>query len=144
YWDTLPATLLHGDTHLGNTFSYPDGRAGFFDWQVIYRGNGLRDVAYFVLLSLDNDTRKQYERELIEHYFDQLEARGVSLNRELSWLHYCLFSLDALDANIKTQTRGGYGHANSAQQRAYRAIVGGMQDNGVADLLKQVVKNGKL
>jgi Ser/Thr protein kinase RdoA (MazF antagonist) len=33
-------TLLHGDSHLGNTYSLPDGRSGLLDLQVIWRGTG--------------------------------------------------------------------------------------------------------
>jgi len=47
YWETKPQTVLHGDSHVGNTYSKPDGKAGLFDWQVMFRGHGLRDVAYF-------------------------------------------------------------------------------------------------
>lgn len=144
YWDTLPATLLHGDSHLGNTFSCPDGSAGFFDWQVIYRGHGLRDVAYFLLNSLENNVRQEYERTLVADYLDELERLGVCINREEAWPNYCLFALDALDANIKTITRGGYGHAASALQRALQCAVGSIVDNGTAALLHKVVRDGGL
>lgn len=144
YWDTLPATLLHGDSHLGNTFSAPDGSAGFFDWQVIYRGHGLRDVAYFLLLSLENKVRQEYERTLVEDYLDALKKQGVQIDREEAWLNYCLFALDALDANIKTTTRGGYGHAANALQRALQCAVGSIMDNNTAALLHKVVRDGGL
>ncbi|HWU23062.1 MAG TPA: phosphotransferase, partial [Nocardioides sp.] len=30
-WESMPMTLCHGDTHLGNTFANPDGTAGIYD-----------------------------------------------------------------------------------------------------------------
>ena len=35
---TLPQTLCHGDSHIGNTYLLPDGRAGLVDWQLMARG----------------------------------------------------------------------------------------------------------
>lgn len=144
YWDTLPQTLLHGDSHLGNTFAYPDGKAGFFDWQVIYRGHGLRDVAYFLLNSLENNVRQEYERTLVDEYLAALKARGIDLDADSAWKHYCLFALDALDANIKTTTRGGYGHATNALQRGLQCAVGSIMENETASLVQQVVRHGSL
>jgi hypothetical protein len=144
YWDSLPATLLHGDTHLGNTFSYPDGRAGFFDWQCIYRGYGLREVAYFFLTALPNDVREKHEREIVDYYLDELEARGVSIDRRAAWLNYCSFVIDMLDCNIKTIMRGGYGHASSALQRTTQALIGSITENDVLELLKRILRDGKI
>ena len=38
YVDTFaaaPATLLHGDPHIGNTYVLPGDEVGFLDWQVL-------------------------------------------------------------------------------------------------------------
>ncbi|BBU21131.1 hypothetical protein MYXE_09200 [Mycobacterium xenopi] len=45
-FESSPLTLLHCDSHLGNTASMPDGRSGLLDWQVVWRGPGLREVTY--------------------------------------------------------------------------------------------------
>jgi aminoglycoside phosphotransferase (APT) family kinase protein len=143
YWDRLPATILHGDSHLGNTYSHPDGRAGYFDWQVMYRGHGLRDVGYFFLSAADEELHS-HEREVVAHYLDHLAARGVELDRDKAWANYCLLALDFLDANIKTVTRGGYGHADSALDRQRAAVSKSILDNGVPDLLDKVIRDGSL
>ena len=144
YRDALPATVLHGDSHLGNTFAYPDGRAGLFDWQVMYRGHGLRDLAYFFLGAVDNDIRKRHELEVVEHYLDQLALNGVVVDRDKAWLDYGLFALDRLDAHIKTHTRGGYGHAVSGLERRRLAAIGALHDNHVPELLARVHREGTL
>jgi len=43
-----PQTLLHGDAHVGNTYSLPDGGVGFYDWQLVRRGCWAHDVGYFM------------------------------------------------------------------------------------------------
>src|SRR3546814_1924747 len=40
---TLARTLLHGDTHLGNIYLLPDGRAGLLDWHLVVRGHHMHD-----------------------------------------------------------------------------------------------------
>jgi hypothetical protein len=40
-FESGPMTLLHGDSHLGNTFARADGRSGLLDWQVVWRGSGV-------------------------------------------------------------------------------------------------------
>jgi hypothetical protein len=42
-----PITLLHADTHIGNTYLLPNGAMGFVDLQVVHRGSWSRDVGYF-------------------------------------------------------------------------------------------------
>jgi hypothetical protein len=143
YWESLPATVLHGDSHLGNTFSYPDGRAGFFDWQVTYRGHGLRDLAYFFLGAVEDSLRKEHEREVVGHYLDCLAQHGVTLDREKAWQDYCLFTLDRFDAHMKTIVRGGYGHASSALERGRLTTIGSILDNDVPALLRRIVKDAK-
>ncbi len=64
-------TLLHGDPHFGNV--YFDGDVpGFVDWQVLRRGLGLRDLAYFLTVSLPTERRRAEERNLLDLYLDEL------------------------------------------------------------------------
>ncbi len=88
--DSEPATLLHGDTHLGNTYLLPNGRAGLLDWQLMNRGQWAHDVTYLLVTALDTDVRRKCERDLLDHYLEQLRSRGVSStpSREAAWLLY--------------------------------------------------------
>jgi len=80
-WEALPHTLIHGDSHMGNTYGLPDDgtgpRAGIYDWQNIHKMNGLRDVAYYVTQALSPESRRAHERELIEIYLDALAEHGA-------------------------------------------------------------------
>jgi Ser/Thr protein kinase RdoA (MazF antagonist) len=74
----LPQTLLHGDAHIGNTFRYPDGRAGLLDWQLLVRGYHMHDIAYTITSALSTASRRAKERELVAYYLDRLRSLGVA------------------------------------------------------------------
>ncbi|MDH3212867.1 MAG: ecdysteroid 22-kinase family protein [Myxococcales bacterium] len=73
-----PCTLLHGDTHVGNTYLLPDGSGGFLDFQLLVRGHWANDVTYLLLTALDPETRRKHERELIGFYLDALRRHGLA------------------------------------------------------------------
>ena len=77
-------TLVHGDAHLGNLFvdDADGGRPGFFDWAMVWRAGGLRDVAYVLGNSIPTDVRREGEREWIAALRRRTRrARGVTLER---------------------------------------------------------------
>ena len=74
-WHSGPQTLIHGDTHIGNVFL--DGeRVGFHDWGLCRTSTPLRDVSYFLTMSVDPDERRKAERELLDLYVAALGAAG--------------------------------------------------------------------
>jgi hypothetical protein len=73
----LPQTLLHGDTHLGNTYLLPDGGVGLVDWQLSVRGHCMHDVSYLLVTSQSIAARRENERALLARYREQLLAAGV-------------------------------------------------------------------
>src|SRR3546814_4799515 len=83
-------TLLHGDTHLGNIYLLPDGRAGLLDWQLVVRGHHMHDVNYIVTTALSIGDRRNHERDLLAYYLDRLKAHGVAAapDFEESWNEY--------------------------------------------------------
>jgi hypothetical protein len=74
-WHDGPQTYIHGDTHIGNVFL--DGsRVGFFDWGLSRTSTPLRDVSYFLTMSVEPEARRGCERELLQLYLDSLRAAG--------------------------------------------------------------------
>lgn len=144
YWETLAPTALHGDSHLGNTYGAPDGTAGLFDWQVMFRGHGLRDVAYFIMSALPDAMRKDHETALLNRYLDGLQSRGIGLDRQKAARDYALFILDQWDAHMKGYAFGGYGHAPEARLRTKETLVGALRDHAVSDLLGHIIRKGTL
>jgi len=76
-WESLPPTLCHGDTHMGNTFRTTDGVSGLFDWQEVHRMNGIREVAYFIASAFSPERRRKHEHDLLTLYRDTLAVHGV-------------------------------------------------------------------
>jgi len=87
---TLPFTLLHGDTHIGNTYLMPGNKGGLLDWQLMVRGHHMHDVNYLITTALSIGTRRAHERELLAYYLDRLKAAGVAEppSFEESWTEY--------------------------------------------------------
>ena len=88
--DSAPTTLLHGDTHLGNTYLLPGEGIGLLDWQLMNRGRWSHDVTYLLITALDTADRRRHERELLAFYLEQLQAAGVHEVPDMdgAWLLY--------------------------------------------------------
>jgi hypothetical protein len=76
-WQAGPATVIHGDPHIGNLFD-DHGRAGFLDWGIINVSTPMRDVSYFLNMAMSIDDRRRHERDLLRHYLDRRAAAGGS------------------------------------------------------------------
>ena len=70
-WNTGPQTYIHGDTHIGNVF-LDNGRVGFHDWGLSRVSTPLRDVSYFLTMSVDPEARRR--SGLLRVYLDALRA----------------------------------------------------------------------
>ena len=77
-WDEGEQTLIHGDTHAGNTF-VDDGRVGLYDWAVVSRSPGIRDVAIHVGNSVAPEVRREGLDNWLRAYHDTLEGAGVEV-----------------------------------------------------------------
>ena len=109
YWARGPRTLIHGDPHIGNIY-FVDGHPGFFDWQVVHYHQGVRDLAYFLILSLDTDVRREHERAIFRIYLERLRECGVppgALDPDRLWDSYRSFSLYAYIGTSVTASLGG-------------------------------------
>ena len=69
-------TLIHGDTHAGNQFMDGD-QVGVYDWAVISRSPGIRDVAIYLGNSCPTELRRERQDEWLHRYHDVLVASGV-------------------------------------------------------------------
>jgi aminoglycoside phosphotransferase (APT) family kinase protein len=99
-WETGPQALLHGDSHLGNTYRTADGRAGLLDWQVVWRGRGIREVSYFLGSGVPIELRRAHEKDLLQLYLDSLLEHGAPAVPSLAeaWQDYRFFLFDAWDS----------------------------------------------
>ncbi len=107
HWAAGPLTLLHGDPHVANL--YFDGEdVGFLDWQVVQKGQGVRDVAYFVINSLPTGLRREREGELLDHYVETLADCGVEgIDLGELWRCYRSHAMYVWISNSVTAAAGG-------------------------------------
>jgi hypothetical protein len=69
---------IHGDYRLDNLMFPPEGPGvAVVDWQSLTAGPPARDLAFFLGTSLDTDTRRDAEHDLVAAYHAELVARGV-------------------------------------------------------------------
>ncbi|TPX07188.1 uncharacterized protein E0L32_010891 [Thyridium curvatum] len=92
-WSTADPKLrciVHGDPHPGNLFFAPGGELGFLDFQAVFSGSSMHDVAYFVAGSLTVEDRRSSERHLLEKYYlpSLHKAGGPQLSIDQIWDDY--------------------------------------------------------
>jgi hypothetical protein len=127
-------TVLHGDPHPGNCY-FLDGRAGLLDWQVLRRGNPMRDVAYHVILALDPATRREVERDLLDRYRTELAAQGgPQLTADDAWETYRRMAAGPYVAAAFTFGLGGLQGVDIARSGLERAAAA-VSDLGTAKAL---------
>lgn len=98
-WYAEPLSLIHGDSHLANCFEYdaPEGRRiGLLDFQGVSWGQGIRDVQYFLIDSLDPAVLAGCEEEMIRCYVDALAKHGVALALEAARSQYRALAFQTL------------------------------------------------
>jgi hypothetical protein len=103
FWYRGPMTLVHGDSHLANFFEYgtPEGpRMGMLDFQAVHWSQGIRDVQYFLIHSLEPDVLADHEDALIDHYLAELARFGVALDRGETAEAYRAFSFQTLMVGV--------------------------------------------
>jgi Phosphotransferase enzyme family len=87
--DVLPRTLLHGDSHAGQTYITGDGRMGLTDWQATLQGGWSYDFSYFVGSACEPEDRRAWEKGLLEFYLEALDtAGGKAPSFDEAWLRY--------------------------------------------------------
>lgn len=74
-----PHTITHGDVHLKNWYVSADGEMGLSDWQCTTIGHWGRDLAYALSTALTIENRRNWERDLIGLYLDELGTHGGSV-----------------------------------------------------------------
>jgi hypothetical protein len=75
-----PRTIMHGDYRLDNLFFGTDQggpELAVVDWQIVSKGRGIFDLAYFMTGTLKPEDRRASERDLLKLYHNILVERGV-------------------------------------------------------------------
>ncbi len=75
----LPYTLSHGDLRADNIIKPTEkgGRFAVIDWQLCGIDDPVRDIVYWMVMSLSVEDRRATEKELLKLYHDRLVEYGV-------------------------------------------------------------------
>jgi hypothetical protein len=115
-------TVLHGDSHPGNTY-FRDGRAGLLDWQVVRRGHPARDLAYTLVHGLPSADRIAAQRDLLDVYRRALRSSGgPEFDADELWLRYRQAVTYAFVAPLTTAGLGGMQTEAIAMEGLARAV----------------------
>jgi hypothetical protein len=81
--------VIHGDAHVGNVFLDAEQQPGLVDWQMVSYGPWGLDVGYHIASALPVEERRRAERDLLQHYLDELKAGGVEPPAwDVAWEQY--------------------------------------------------------
>ena len=74
-----PMTMVHGDLRAANLFfgTGATPELALIDWQGCGLGNGLTDLAYFMVFCLDTPVRQCIEQEMLEEYHATVVSMGA-------------------------------------------------------------------
>ena len=102
---TRPRCIVHGDSHVGNSYVRSGGERVWLDWQLVRKGQPWRDVTYLMLGGLTIQERRSDERRLLGHYRESLLATGARnvIDLEHIWAEYRrwpLYGMQAWIANV--------------------------------------------
>ena len=141
-WHEGPATVIHGDPHLGNLFL--DGaRVGFLDWGIINVNTPMRDVGYLMTMAMQPDERRASERDLLRTYLRALTvAGGPEISFDEAWQAHRIHAAYTVPASCQVVTfpanasAGRTVFADSFLERAQACLddldaVGALRDRGI-------------
>jgi len=76
YYNSGPATLIHGDVNRGNLLFSNNGsdKPILIDWQLSGQKVLPFDLSYFIVQRLTVEQRREYEDELLKEYYELLPA----------------------------------------------------------------------
>lgn len=140
-WYAEPLTLLHGDSHLANCFEHPsaDGAAttqmGLLDFQGVHWGQGIRDVQYHLIDSLEPEQLAGCEAALVDDYLAVLARHGVTLDRGRAWQQYRALSFQTLMVAVVSLGLGSLTERAETVRTVLRRSVAAMERLSFADWL---------
>jgi hypothetical protein len=137
-WYAEPLTLLHGDSHLANCFEHPsaDGpRMGLLDFQGVHWGQGVRDVQYHLIDSVEPELLATCERDLLDDYLAALARDGVVLDRARAWEQYRALSFQTLVVAIVSLGLGSLTERAETVRTVLRRSVAAMERLSFGDWL---------
>ncbi len=142
YADVLagyPRAFIHNDTHRGN-IGFAADSAILIDWQNCGWGPALKDVAYFLSVSLAPEDRRAHEQKLLDTYLDRLgSSGGQPLGRDDAWFAYRVLAVTGyVAAAVTAMFRDRLQAAANAEEGLRRAVAAVEDLDSFAALRQQI------
>jgi hypothetical protein len=137
-WFAEPLTLVHGDSHLANCFEYPGPRMGLIDFQGLHWGQGIRDVQYHLIDSIEPSQLAACEDALVADYLAALARHGVRLDAELARAQYRALSFQTLVVALVSLGLGGLTEREETVRTVLRRSVAASERLGFGDWLARL------
>jgi hypothetical protein len=137
-WFAEPLTLIHGDSHLANCFEHPseDGpKIGLLDFQGLHWGQGIRDVQYHLIDSVEPKQLAECEDALVADYLAALARRGVDLDADLARAQYRALSFQTLVVALVSLGLGSLTEREETVRTVLRRSVAAIERLGFGDWL---------
>ena len=130
-WTRGDPTVIHGDTHIGNLFD-DHGRVGFLDWGIINLNTPLRDVSYFMNMSMDINDRRARQEELLRHYLAaRVALGGAPISFDDAWTAHRLHAAYCVPASCQVVT---FPDTATARRRVFAAAFLARAEAAIEDL----------
>jgi hypothetical protein len=103
----------------------------------VHWSRGIRDVAYFLIHSLDPDLLAAQEGALIDYYLEEMVRRGVELDPQRTRDDYRGFSFQALMVGVVAVGLGGFTERETTVATMLRREVAAVERLDFAGWLNQ-------
>jgi aminoglycoside phosphotransferase (APT) family kinase protein len=137
-WFAEPLTLIHGDSHLANCFEIATDagpKMGLLDFQGLHFGQGIRDVQYHLIDSIEPAQLAACEDALVSDYLAALARHGVSLDAGLARAQYRALSLQTLVVALVSLGLGGLTEREDTVRTVLHRSVAAIERLGVGEWL---------
>jgi hypothetical protein len=137
-WFAEPLTLVHGDSHLANCFEIATAdapRMGLLDFQGLHWGQGIRDVQYHLIDSIEPASLAECEDALVAEYLAALARSGVVLDAGLARAQYRALSFQTLVVALVSLGLGSLTEREATVRTVLRRSVAAVERLGFADWL---------
>ncbi|MHB8463658.1 MAG: phosphotransferase [Acidimicrobiales bacterium] len=132
-------TLIHGDTHAGNQFLDGD-QVGLYDWAVISRSPGIRDVAIYLGNSCPTDVRREHQERWLRRYHEVLVESGVDApSFDTLWLRFRRTVLYAWISATTTASMGSKWQPIEVGMLGMRQATDTCADVGTVEALREAL-----
>ncbi|MCH8940318.1 MAG: DUF1679 domain-containing protein [Chloroflexi bacterium] len=138
-----PYTLTHSDYRLVNLLIGGDPASQTItvvDWQRVAKAKGLVDIAFFTVLSLPPERRREWESSLVETYHAQLVGLGVAdytLEQCRHDYRLCAFAPTRITLSFGARPEADLGgvHGKRLQSTLVERVSAAIEDMNLAEFL---------